>query len=75
MAKKKNKNNQELSGLAGIKKAMKGMDVLGVAIVVLSDDGQIMIGSEGLDRDTCHSVLAQGADIMQAELGISPTIH
>lgn len=75
MAKKKKNKDKELSGLAGIKNAMKNMDIQGVAIVVLSNDGQIMIGSEGLDADTCQSLLSQGADIMLEQSGISPTLH
>jgi len=75
MAKKKKNKAKDMSGLSGIKNAMKGMDIQGVAIVVLSSDGQIMIGAEGLDADTCQSLLAQGADIMLSESGMSPTLH
>jgi len=75
MAKKKKNDTEALSGLAGIKKAMKGKDVQGVAIVVLSQEGEIMIGAEGLDADTCQSLLAQSAEIMLEQAGISPTLH
>jgi hypothetical protein len=74
MAKKK-KKTKTLSGLAGVKNAMKNMDIHGVAIVVLSSDGQIMIGSDGLDADTCQSLLSQSAEIMLEQSGISPTLH
>lgn len=74
MAKKK-KKNKSLTGLAGINAAMKNLDVQGVAVVVLSNDGQILIGSEGLDADTCQSLLSQSADIMLEQSGISPTLH
>lgn len=75
MAKKKKNKAKDLSGLSGIKNAMKGMDIQGIAIVVLSQDGQIMIGAEGIDADTCQSLLSQGADIMLEQSGISPTLH
>ena len=48
---------------------------MGVAIVVLSNDGEIMIGSEGLDHDTCQTLFQQSATIMANETGISQTLH
>lgn len=75
--KNKKKANDKLQGLGikALESAMKGIDITGVAVVVLSNDGEIMIGSEGLDRDTCQSLLAQSADLMLAESGMSPTLH
>ena len=72
MAKKKNVQGSTISRL---KKSMKNMDVQGIAVVVLAQDGQIMIGSEGLDIDTCQSLLAQSADLMQNETGANHTLH
>lgn len=74
MAKKK-KNKMDGNSINNLKKAMEGMDIQGVAVVVLSQDGQIMIGSEGLDRDTCQSLLSQSADLMIEEYGINQTLH
>lgn len=75
MAKKKKKSKVDGMGLPKLEKAMKSMDVQGVAVVVLSTDGQIMIGSEGLDHDTCQSLLAQSANLMRNESDINFTLH
>ena len=75
MAKKKKNKAKDLTGLAGIKSALESTDFQGVAVVVLSTDGQIMIGSEGLDMDTCQSLLSQSAKILLEESGISQTLH
>ena len=71
MAKKKKASK----GLESIVKSMKGADIQGIAVVVLANDGQIMIGSEGLDRDTCQSLLSQSADLMLSEYGNNQTLH
>jgi len=75
MAKKKKKDKNKLQGIDAIKKAMESAEMQGIAVVVLGTDGQIMIGSEGLDRETCQSLLAQSAELMLAEHGISQTLH
>ena len=74
MARKKSKA-KELSGLAAIQKALETKDFQGIAVVVLSSEGEIIIGSEGLDMDTCQSLLSQSAKILLDESGISQTIH
>jgi len=52
MAKKQNNKKEAGLKLKNLANIIKDMDVMGVAIVVLSNDGEIMIGSEGLDHDT-----------------------
>jgi hypothetical protein len=74
MAKKKNKIKNK-SGLAAIQEALETKDFQGIAVVVLSTEGEIMIGSEGLDLDTCQSLLSQSAKILLEESGISQTLH
>jgi len=77
MAKKKSKkeNLDELSGIKIIKKALRSHEVKGIVIVMLSKDGEITIGAEGLDKFTCTNLLSQSATIMQEESGISSTLH
>ena len=75
MAKKKKKDKNKLQGIDAIKAAMEAAEMQGVAVVVLGTDGQIMIGSEGLDRDTCQSLLAQSAELMAKEMGYNQTLH
>lgn len=75
MAKNKKNKAKELSGLKGIKKALETTDFQGIAVVVLSSEGEIIIGSEGLDMDTCQSLLSQSAKILLDESGISQTLH
>ena len=60
--------------LPGIK-SIKDMDVLGVAVIVLSNDGEILIGSDGLDQNTCQRLFQQSATIMAEEAGLGPTVH
>ena len=75
MAKKQNNKKEAGLKLKNLANIIKGMDVMGVAIVVLSNDGEIMIGSEGLDHDTCQTLFQQSATIMANETGISQTLH
>jgi len=75
MAKKKKNKAKELSGLAALQQALETKDFQGIAVVVLSSEGEIIIGSEGLDMDTCQSLLSQSAKILLDESGMSQTIH
>jgi len=75
MSKKPNSKKDAGLKLKNLVNSIKDMDVLGLAVIVLSNDGEIMIGSEGLDHNTCRSLFQQSATIMANEAGVSPTVH
>lgn len=75
MAKKQTNKKQVGLKLKNLANSIKDMDVLGIAVIVLSNDGEIMIGSEGLDRNTCRNLFQQSATIMADEVVVNPTVH
>jgi len=75
MSKKPNSKKDAGLKLKNLVNSIKDMDVLGLAVIVLSNDGEIAIGSEGLDHNTCRSLFQQSATIMANEAGVSPTVH
>jgi hypothetical protein len=75
MSKKPNSKKDAGLKLKNLAKSIKDMDVLGVAVIVLSNDGEILIGSDGLDQNTCQRLFQQSATIMAEEAGLGATVH
>lgn len=75
MSKKPNSKKDAGLKLKNLAKSIKDMDVLGVAVIVLSNDGEILIGSDGLDQTTCQRLFQQSATIMAEEAAVGPTVH
>lgn len=70
MARKKKSNT-----LDNLLKTLENADVEGIAVILLSKDGTITIGSEGLDAGTTESLLRQSASLLNTESGTNQTIH